>query len=131
MAGTLEVTFVQVMLFLVATVLALLISLLIQLFIGLLAFITEENESFYLLIQKSMLIVVFTPIEFFPGIVQWILRFLPTSYAVYPLGKILTNYDFSNARFLIFCQVISIIVMFILVNILNRKGVKKVNVNGG
>lgn len=131
MVGMVKLTIIQVILFLVSIVLSILILLLIQLFIGLLAFITEENDSFYLVIQKAMLIIVFTPVEFFPGVVQWVLRFLPSTYAIYPIGKIFTNYDFGNAVYLIFCQIISLITMFILVNVLNRKGVKKVNVNGG
>lgn len=131
MAGVVQMTIIQMILFLISTILALLIALLVQLFIGLLAFITEENESFYLVIQKSMLIVVFTPVEFFPEVVQWILKFLPTTYAIYPHSKIFTNYDFGNALYLIVCQIIALIFMFILVNILNKKGVKKVNVNGG
>ena len=131
MAGFLHMTVLQIVLFIISTILALIIALFIQLFIGLLAFITEENESFYLVIQKSMLIVVFTPVEFFPEVVQWILKFLPTTYAIYPHGKIFTDYEFGNAIYLIFCQILALIVMFILVNILNRKGVKKVNVNGG
>ena len=131
MVGMVILTIIQVILFLVSIVLSILILLLIQLFIGLLAFITEENDSFYLVIQKAMLIIVFTPVEFFPGVVQWVLRFLPSTYAIYPIGKIFTNYDFGNAVYLIFCQIIALITMFILVNVLNRKGVKKVNVNGG
>ena len=128
MVGMVKLTIIQVILFLVSIVLSILILLLIQLFIGLLAFITEENDSFYLVIQKAMLIIVFTPVEFFPGVVQWVLRFLPSTYAIYPIGKIFTNYDFGNAVYLIFCQIIALIT---LVNVLNRKGVKKVNVNGG
>ena len=131
MVGMVKLTIIQVILFLISIVLSILILLLIQLFIGLLAFITEENDSFYLVIQKAMLIIVFTPVEFFPGVVQWVLRFLPSTYAIYPIGKIFTNYDFGNAVYLIFCQIIALITMFILVNVLNRKGVKKVNVNGG
>ena len=131
MVGMVKLTIIQVILFLVSIVLSILILLLIQLFIGLLAFITEENDSFYLVIQKAMLIIVFTPVEFFPGVVQWVLRFLPSTYAIYPVGKIFTNYEFGNAVYLIFCQIIALITMFILVNVLNRKGVKKVNVNGG
>ena len=131
MVGMVELTLIQVVLFFISIILSLPILLLIQLFIGLLAFITEENDSFYLVIQKAMLIVVFTPVEFFPEVVQWILRFLPSTYAIYPIGKIFTNYDFKNSVFLIICQIIALITMIILVNILNRKGVKKVNVNGG
>ena len=131
MVGMVELNLIQVVLFFISIILSLLILLLIQLFIGLLAFITEENDSFYLVIQKAMLIVVFTPVEFFPKVVQWILRFLPSTYAIYPIGKIFTNYDFKNSVFLIICQIIALITMIILVNILNRKGVKKVNVNGG
>ncbi len=131
MAGVLHVTFIQIILFLLSLVLELLIAMLLQVFVGLLAFITEENESFYLLVSKALLLLVFTPLNFFPNYIQNILKLLPTTYAIYPAGKILVDFNFNNAICLIFLQLLALSFMFILINILNKKGVRKINVNGG
>lgn len=131
MAGPISVSGVQLGLFAISIILSLLIALFNQVFIGLLAFITEENQSFYLVISKAMLILIFTPLEFFPGIVQSILRILPTTYIVYPPGKILVDFSMQTALPLIGCQVLALAFMVGLVLVLNRKGVKNINVNGG
>ena len=106
-------------------------SLFLQILIGMLAFITEENQSFYLIISKAMLLLIFTPLEFFPQVVQTILRFLPTTYIIYAPGKILVDFDVNMALTLVASQVISFLFVYICVYALNRKGVKNINVNGG
>lgn len=131
MAGTINVTFIQIILFIVSLIIELVIAMLLQVFIGLLAFLTEENESFYLLVSKALLLLVFTPLSFFPTYIQSILKFLPTTYAIYPAGKILVDFNITNALGLIFVQLIALGFMFMVINILNKKGVKKINVNGG
>lgn len=131
MAGSISVQPVQILLFLVSLVLGLMIDIFLQVFIGLLAFITEENQSFYLVISKAILLLVFTPLEFFPVFVQNILRFLPTTYIVYPPAKILVDFNLQNALLLVVAQIISLVVVFAAAYALNRKGVRNINVNGG
>lgn len=131
MAGPLNVEFGQIVLFSFSLLLSILLALFVQVFIGLLAFITEENQSFYLVISKAMLLLVFTPLEFFPNVVQAILRVLPTTYIVYPAGKILVDFNMQTSLVLIGCQLVSLAVMLSGVYILNKKGVKNINVNGG
>ena len=103
----------------------------ISVFIGMMAFLTEENKSFYLVISKAMLLLVFTPLEFFPNIVQTIFKFLPTTYVVYPPGKILVSYDLKTSLLLILCQIVALTIVFAGAYLINRKGVKNINVNGG
>ena len=131
MGGPLHVEPLQVLLFALSLILALILIIMVFVFIGLMAFITEENKSFYLVISKTMLLLVFTPLEFFPSIMQKILRFLPTTYIVYPPGSILVNYDLNSALMLIIGQIISLIVVGVAVYVLNVKGVRSINVNGG
>mgnify|MGYP005787692957 FL=1 len=131
MAGSIELTLLQVLFFIISIIISLLIALFVQILIGMLAFITEENQSFYLIISKAMLLLIFTPLEFFPQVVQTILKFLPTTYIIYAPGKILVDFDFNVALTLIISQVISFVFVYICVYALNRKGVKNINVNGG
>ena len=131
MGGPLHVEPLQMLLFALSLVFALVLVIMVFVFIGLMAFITEENKSFYLVISKTMLLLVFTPLEFFPSIMQKILSFLPTTYIVYPPGSILVNYDLNSALMLILGQIISLLVVGGAVYVLNVKGVRSINVNGG
>ena len=131
MGGPLHVEPLQVLLFALSLILALILIIMVFVFIGLMAFITEENKSFYLVISKTMLLLVFTPLEFFPSIMQKILSFLPTTYIVYPPGSILVKYNLNSALMLIVGQIIYLIVVGVAVYVLNVKGVRSINVNGG
>ncbi len=131
MGGVLHVELLQLILFAISLIFALVLVIMVFVFIGLMAFLTEENKSFYLVISKTMLLLVFTPLEFFPNIMQRILSFLPTTYIVYPPGSILVNYNLNSALMLILGQIISLIVVGGAVYLLNVKGVRSINVNGG
>lgn len=131
MAGRISVEPIQMILFFISLILSLCISIMISVFIGMMAFLTEENKSFYLIISKAMLLLIFTPLEFFPTYVQAILRILPTTYVVFPPGKIFVDFDMSTALSLILCQIITLIVVYAAAYAINMKGVKNINVNGG
>ena len=68
MAGSIAIEPVQILLFVLSLALGLTIDIFLQVFIGLLAFITEENQSFYLVISKAILLLIFTPLEFFTSL---------------------------------------------------------------
>ena len=131
MAGPISLEPLQILLFIVSLLISIIMDVFLYVFIGMLAFLTEENKSFYMVISKAMLLLIFTPLEFFPVWVQNILRFLPTTYIVYPPGKIFVNYDIQSALFLIACQAVAFIVVYLIVLEISRKGVKNINVNGG
>lgn len=131
MAGPISITPIQFVLFSISLILAIVIDVFLYVFIGMLAFITEENKSFYMVISKAVLLLILTPLEFFPSIVQTILRFLPTTYIVYPAAKTLVNYDINSSLLLIGGQIISLVFVFGITYMINLKGVKNINVNGG
>ncbi len=131
MAGPIKLEAIQVILFIISIIISFFMDVFLYVFIGMLAFLTEENKSFYMVISKAMLLLIFTPLEFFPIWVQNILRFLPTTYIVYPPGKIFVNFDIKSAIFLIICQIFAFLVVYLAVYAINKKGVKNINVNGG
>lgn len=131
MGGKIEISFMQIVMFSVSLIFAAILFVFIQVFIGMLAFITEENDSYYFVISKGMLLLIFTPLEFYPKAISKVLQFLPTTYAIYPVGKILVHFELENALRLILFQALSVCVLFIVLNLLNIKGVKNINVNGG
>ena len=131
LAGPIQITFENIILMLIASVIGIFIGVLIQILIGIFSFFTEENSSMYLLIQKFCLLVVFTPLEFYPEIVQKIFLFLPTTYHVYAPAKIFTNASSEEAIKLLGLEILSAVVLYIIIRLLYKKGVEKINVNGG
>lgn len=131
MAGTVEFTATKLLFFATSMVLAEIITVAIQVLIGLFAFFTEENASVYIILQKFCLLLVFSPLEFYPNILQKVFMFLPTTYSVYAPAKIFVHFSVREATLLVIAQIISIIVLFLGINLLAEKGVKKINVNGG
>lgn len=129
--GVPSLTFGQSIFFLVALVLSTCLLILVHALMGMLAFFTEENEAYFMVLSKAMLLLVFTPIEFFPNSIQKILFVVPTTYIVYPPSKIWIHFDMTLALKLVLFQLIFLILIFITVKILSQKGVKKINVNGG
>ena len=121
----------QILFFGISMIIAIFIAILIDMIIGLAAFFLEEVKSVYLILSKAMLLLVFSPLEIFPEWTQIIFRFLPTTYAIYAPAKILVKYELNDAINLITMQLISVVICIIVIAIEYKKGVKKINVNGG
>ena len=66
LAGQIEMNIVNIILFMIALIIAIISQILLQLFIGVIAFFTEENHAFYLILQKIGFLLVFTPLEIYP-----------------------------------------------------------------
>jgi len=131
LAGPINLSILSVAVTFISIVISVFLGILIQIFIGLLSFYTEENKSFWLVIQKTQFFVVFTPLEFYPEIVQKILYVFPTTHMIFSPAKMFVHFENINCILLIGMQLISIIVMLVIISLLYRKGVKKINVNGG
>lgn len=129
--GMLEVNFTLTVFVIVSTILAIVIGLLVQLIIGLLAFTMEEVKSLWFVVQKFQFLLVFVPLEFYDSIIQKVLLFLPTTHIVYAPARILVKYDLNESLTLILMQITMIIITSMFVEFLYKKGVEKINANGG
>jgi len=117
---------------LITGILATVISTLLITFIGLFSFIIEDANPFYWLYSKFILIIgVIFPIEYFPSVIQPILKFSPIYAVSYGPAKLFVDFSWTNFLSVIIAQIIYIIIAWILCTILYRKGVKNLNVNGG
>ena len=131
-AGPIHVTTIQILLFFISLIVAMVSQILLQLLVGVIAFFTEENRAFYMIFQKMEFLLVFTPLEFYPKLFQSILSFLPTTYIFYAPAKIFSNYTSTiMAVQLLIVESLMMLIIFGVVHILYAKGVKKINVNGG
>jgi len=131
LAGPIQISLASVGFAFITLILGVVIGILIQIFLGILAFFTEENQSFYLVIQKLSFIVVFTPLEFYPNIVQKIFYILPTTQMIYAPAKIFTKYNINTAIELLIVEMLSGIALYVLIRIMYKKSVEKININGG
>lgn len=117
---------------LISFILAYSINGLIQLLISLFAFFIEDATPLHWLYNKLILIFgVFFPIDIMPSILQGILKYTPAYVITYGPTKLIVDFDLFTATKILIAQVIYLIVVLILVNMIYRKGVKKLNVNGG
>ena len=131
LVGPIDVTIQGIILTVIASIIGVFIGILIQTFVGLIAFFTEENSSFWLIIQKFTFFLVFTPLEFYPEIVQKIFSILPTTYLIYAPARIFTRFEIGEAIVLLGLEILSGLVLYGIIRLMYMKGVRKINVNGG
>lgn len=131
MAGPIKLSIAQFILFILACILSFLISNGIQFVIGLVAFYIEETKSIFFVVQKLQLLLVFVPIDFYSEAIQKLLLLSPTTHMIYAPCLIFTRFNIDTAFASIIMQIIMLAIVSLMTIILYRKGVKKINVNGG
>ena len=108
------------------------ISSLLIIFIGLIAFFIEDSGPFYWLYSKFILILgTIFPIEYFPRFLQSILNFSPVYVVSYGPAKLFVDFSWDRALQVIIAQVIYIFITYIICYLTYKKGVRRINVNGG
>ncbi len=122
----------SILVVLVTGVLAVIISLLLTIFIGLFSFIIEDSGPFYWVYSKIILVLgTIFPIEYFPSILQPILKYSPVYVVSYGPARLFVNFSWSEFVSIFIFQIIYIFVSWGLCTLIYRKGVKNLNVNGG
>ncbi|MBR3132965.1 MAG: ABC-2 family transporter protein [Clostridia bacterium] len=127
-----EITALSIIGTIISMILAIIINSLFIIFIGLVSFYIEDANPLYWLYSKFLLVVgTLFPIEIFPEGIQGFLKLSPIYVITYGPAKLFV--DFSVEKFLniIIAQIIYIGISFGLCKILYKKGVRKLNVNGG
>ena len=125
-------TFLSILGVLVSCFFATIINILLIVSIGLISFFIEDANPFYWLYSKLILVIgTIFPVEFFPQILQPIIKYSPIYVVSYGPAKLFV--DFSTEKFIeiIVIQIIYLGIGFIIAHLFYKKGVKKLNVNGG
>lgn len=130
-AGPIEITAQSMLITMISIAISVLMGIYVQLIIGLLAFYAEENDSFWLVAQKLMLLLVFVPLEFYPTSIQKIFLAIPTTYVTYAPARIFSKFELNQSIMVLLYQIMAFAVLAILARILYKRGVEKINVNGG
>lgn len=108
------------------------VSSLFIIFIGLFSFFIEDSGPFYWVYAKFILIIgTIFPIEFFPKSIQPIINYSPIYALSYGPAKLFVDFSFNTFLSVLLSQIIYIIIGSLLCNLIYKKGVKKLNVNGG
>ena len=101
--------------------------------VGLLAFWTEETQSFALLYSRLTLVLggVLAPLEIFPQPLRSIAQALPFSTILYVPARTLVHFQWDRFGWAILQQSITLVVGSILLLGLYTLAMRRVNINGG
>ena len=111
---------------------ATLISIILITIIGLFSFYIEDAHPFYWLYSKVILLLgVIFPIEYFPKIMQPILMYSPVYVVLYGPARLFVNFNKESFVSILLAQLIYIFISYLICLFIYKKGVKKLNVNGG
>lgn len=113
-------------------ILATIISTLLIIFIGLFSFFVEDSSPFYWIYSKIILVLgTIFPIEYFPKVLQPILKYSPIYTVSYGPAKLFVDFSWNSFINIISAQLIYVLIAYLLCSLIYKKGVKKLNVNGG
>ena len=127
-----KLTLLSVVAVLITMILAIIINTLLTIFIGLFSFIIEDSTPFYWIYSKLMLILgTIFPIEFFPKVIQKILNLSPIYANSYGPARLFVNFNIGEFGMILISQIIYIFIGYLICYLIYRKGVRKLNVNGG
>lgn len=122
----------SILVIIISSILATIISTLLITAIGLISFFIEDAGPFYWVYSKIILVLgTIFPIEYFPSIIQKILNFSPVYVVSYGPAKLFVNFSWDKAVSILLAQIIYIILSYSICSLIYKKGVKKINVNGG
>lgn len=116
----------------ITCILATVISTLLIICLGLFSFYMEDANPLYWIYSKFILVLgTIFPIEYFPKVLQPILNLSPIYVVSYGPAKLFVDFSLSNFIVIVIAQVIYIAIAYFLCYVLYKKGVRKLNVNGG
>jgi len=133
MVGGFDINLGSIPLLIIPVFLALILDFFMLLCIALLAFWFEDTTSFRWIYDKILFTIggMLVPLEIFPNWLANISNILPFSFAVYQPAKLFVNFNFQRFLEVIGVQMAYILLFLGLAIIIYRKGIRRVNINGG
>ena len=125
-------SFLSILAILLTFVFAIVISILLISAIGLISFFIEDSSPLYWIYSKFILVIgTIFPIEFFPLWARSFLRYSPIYVVSYGPARLFVNFSWDDFVLVLISQIIYIIISYMICALIYRKGVKRLNVNGG
>ena len=126
------ISFFQLLGILLTCIFASIINILLIISIGLISFFIEDANPFYWVYSKLILIIgTIFPVEFFPNILQPIIKFSPIYVVSYGPAKLFVDFQINTFITIIIFQIVYIVISLLICHFIYKKGVRKLNVNGG
>ena len=117
---------------LITVILGTLINSILRIAISLISFWIEDSTPFHWVYDKLILVIgTLFPVEMFPKFLQPIIKFTPIFVVTYGPAKLLIHFTFDSFIEILIAQLIYLAIAITITLLLYRKGVKKLNVNGG
>lgn len=109
------------------------VNFLLNMVLALCAFWVEETRGLEFVYNKFLFTIggMLMPLELFPDALQRIGQYLPFQAIVYLPAKTTVAFDTVNVAGAVATQLIWMLIIGIIVSLVYRKGVTKLNVNGG
>lgn len=127
-----QINVISLILVFITMILATIISLLTMILIGELSFFIEDANPVYWIYSKVILIFgTIFPVELFGKILQKILKYSPIYVTTYGPAKLFVHFKYLDFIKLLGFQIIYILLIYFISLLIYKKGVKKLNVNGG
>lgn len=122
----------QILAVLLSSFLATIISIFLIMALSLISFFIEDASPFYWIYSKFILVVgTIFPIEFFPEVIKPFIKFSPIYAVSYGPAKLFVDFNMPDFISIMISQVAYLIISFIICHLIYKKGLKKLNVNGG
>lgn len=122
----------QILAVLLSSFLATVISILLIMSLSLISFFIEDASPFYWIYSKFILVIgTIFPIEFFPEVMKPFIKLSPIYAVSYGPAKLFVSFNMNDFVSIMISQVAYLIISFTLCHLIYKKGVKKLNVNGG
>ena len=113
-------------------ILATIVNILLTSCIGLLSFYIEDSNPIFWMYSKMILVFgTIFPVEFFPKTIQKFLNFSPVYAINYAPAKLFVKFSPELFINVLVIQIIYILIGALLAHFIYKKGVRKLNVNGG
>ena len=127
-----EISILGIICVLISCFLATLINIFLIIGLGLFAFYIEDATPFYWLYSKMILLLgTIFPVEFFPTIIQPIIKYSPIFAVSIAPAKLFVDFSITTFLETLVIQLLYLLVCATIVHLFYKKGVKKLNVNGG
>lgn len=127
-----SITLLELVFVILSCIFSNVINILLITFIGLFSFFIEDSGPFYWIYSKILLVLgTIFPIEYFPEFLRGILRFSPVYVVSYGPAKLFVDFSWNTLASILIAQVVYIAISYLLCAFIYKKGVKRLNVNGG
>jgi ABC-2 type transport system permease protein len=127
-----EIKLYRLPLLLLSLALGMLINTFLKMSISVLSFWIEDSTPFHWLYDKMIIVLgIMFPVEVFPLWAQPAIRYSPIFVVTYGPAKLVIDYHSRMALTVQSAQGIYLVLSLTVLLLLYRKGVKKLNVNGG